>query len=106
LDEAAAIEPVLVEPADGDHVGHIDVLHEVDAALGDRDHVVEARHVDRRARRHVAIEVDGAGNPAHQPVGVDVLAAEDRAHAHDFLLEIERLKIVRDGHQVGFGGSL
>ena len=48
----------------------------------------------------------GAGHAADQPVRMRILAAEDRLDLHDLLLEIERLEIMRDRHQIGFGRQL
>jgi hypothetical protein len=58
------------------------------------------------AGRAVAVDVDGAGHAADQPVRVRVLAAEDGVDLDDLLLQVQRLQVVGDRHQVGFGGSL
>ena len=68
------------------------------------DHV-EPFHVDR-ADRACRVHVDRRRHAAHQPVRVRILAAEDRLDLDDFLLEVERLEVVRDRHQVGFRRQL
>jgi hypothetical protein len=54
----------------------------------------------------VAVEVDRTRHAAHQPVRVRVLAAEDGVDLDDLFLEVQRLQVVRHGHQVGFGRQL
>ena len=65
-------------------------------------HVVEPLHVDR-ADGAGPVDIDRAGHAADQPVRMRVLAAVDGVDLDDFLLEIERLEIMRDRHQIGFG---
>ena len=89
--------------ADGQHVGDVDVVVELDHLLDARLDEVQPLHVDRRAGGAVAVEVDGAGHAAHQVVGVRVLAAEDGVHLDPFLLQVQRLQVVGHGHQVGLG---
>ena len=102
---AADARPVLVEPGDREQVGDVDLVDEVDRAVDDRADQVQPLHVDRadRARR---VQVDRRGRAAHQPVRVRVAAAEDRLDLDDLLLEVERLEVVRDRHQVRFGRQL
>ena len=53
-----------------------------------------------------SLQIDGAGDAAHQPVRVRILAAEDGVDLDDVLLEIEGLQVMGDGHQVGFRRQL
>ena len=103
--QTAAVEParLLVQRADGQHVGQIDVAVERVALVDARLDEVEPLHVDGRPRRAIAVDVDGAGHAAHQVVGVRVLAAEDGVDLDPFLLQVQRLQVVRHGHQVGLG---
>jgi hypothetical protein len=103
--QAAAVRPALVERGDGQQVGDVDLLDELNGAVDDALDQVQAFHVDRPHRAGV-VDVDGAGHAAHQPVRVRVLAAEDGVDLDDLLLEIEGLQVVRHRHQVGLGRQL
>src|SRR5207237_70300 len=103
--EATAIEPVLVERADGDDVGQIDLLHELDRAVDDGGNEIQPLHIDG-ADRTGPVDIDGAGHAANQPVRMRILAAIDGVDLDDLLLEVERLQIMRDRHQVRFGRQL
>ncbi len=60
----------------------------------------------QRAHGADAVDVDGARDPAYEPVRVRVLPAEDRLDLDDVLLEIERLEVVRHRHEVGLRREL
>ena len=66
---------------------------------------IEALHIDR-ADRARSVDIDRAGHAADEPVRMRILAAEDRVDFDDLLLEIERLQIMRDRHQIGFRRQL
>ena len=102
---AADRRPVLVETGDRDQVGDVDVVDELDGAVDDPADHVQPFHVDR-ADRACRVHVDRRRHAADQPVRVRVAAAENRLDLHDFLLEVERFEVVRDGHQVGFRRQL
>ena len=100
--QSAAVKPILVKGGDGREIGQIDLFDEFDRAIDDGADLVEPLHVDR-ADGAGPVDIDRAGHAADQPVGMRILAAVDGVDLDDFLLEIERLQIMRDGHQIGLG---
>ncbi len=92
----------LVDRADREQIGHVDVAAERLRLIDQRAHEVQALHVDRRTGREIAVDVDRARHAADQVVRVRVLAAEDRVDLDPLLLQVERLEVMRDGHQVRF----
>ncbi len=99
---AAPTGPVLVERGNGQQVGNIDLVDELVGLADQTRDQVEPLGVDGG----YFIHVDGAGNAAHQVIRMRVLAAEDGVDLDDFLLPVERVKIVRDGDQVHLGRQL
>ena len=68
--------------------------------LGDLTHVVKRHFVYHRALSTRIVDVDRAGDAAHKIVRMRVLAAQNGMNAHNFTLEVEHFKVVRDREQI------
>ena len=98
-DATAVTGPVLVERRDREQVGDVDLGHEVASRGGERLELGDRVSVQRR----LAVGIHRRGHAADQEaLQVRVLAAEHGVHLDELALPVERLEIVRDGHQVRF----
>ena len=102
-DAAALSEPFRIEGRNGFDVRQVDVLREGNGILRDILHVVERHFVHHDTRSPRVVQVDGAGDTAHEIVGVRIFSAEDGVNFDDFLLEVERFKVMRYGEKI-YGG--
>ena len=96
----AVLEPIRVEGCNGLDVRNIDVRDDINGVLGDLTHIVQRHFVHHRALSARIVDVDRAGDAAHEIVRMRVLAAQNGMNAHDFTLEVEHFKVVRDRKQI------
>ena len=96
----AEMQPFRIEFGEGDAVGKEHLCREFTAAFDDRLDELKTLHVDDVGPA-LGVDVEGQRNAAHQPVGVGVLAAENRMDLDDVFLKVESLNIVGHQHEVG-----
>ncbi len=102
LHAAADRGPVEVRRGDGEEIGDVDLFDEPLGLLEET-----ADHREPLGIEGVGLlDVDGAGDAAHEIVRVRVLAAKDRVDLDDLLLPLEGLEVVRDADQVHGGRQL
>ena len=101
--QSAAMQParMLVQRSDGQHIRQIDVAVERIALVDARLDKIQALHVDGGSGRAILVDIDGARHATNKVVGVRVLATKNGLNLDPLFVLVKRLKVVRNGHEIG-----
>ena len=99
---AAHRAPIFVERGDGQQVRDVHLIDEGLGLVQQGADIGQSLGVDRVG----IVDVDGAGNTAHEVIWMRVLAAEDGVNLDDFLLPFQGLEVVGHGQEIDRGRQL